>query len=241
MVDSSRAIPVELAQSHFFDFFDAGFVTLRILRKQLSPDVLHAVPILFQLQQRGDHLRLKIGSVVMCVKTFREALGTFFTVEELRHTLHHFQPHVSRVGGSFRQRFRKRHGEFVHGERGAICQLQIQQPVVLNCRGRLRQIYEEFLIWLLVEHAIAHGERNVPPVVLITDFRGDEFNLAQYLISGMLAYQCCRIIRVLFLVIAPEYDASTLAWLAETSGEQSCYLAILTHAVPSFSSPQRIE
>ena len=82
MVDSSRAIPVELAQSHFFDFFDAGFVTLRILRKQLSPDVLHAVPILFQLQQRGDHLRLEIGGVVMCVKTFREALGTFFAVED---------------------------------------------------------------------------------------------------------------------------------------------------------------
>ena len=177
----------------------------------------------------------------MCVKTFREALGAFFAVEELRHTLHHFQPHVSRVGRSFRQCFRERHDEFVHGERGAVCQLQIQQPVVLNRRGRLRQIYEEFLIRLLVEHAVAHREWNVPPIVLITDFRGDEFNLAQYLISGMLAYQCCRIIHVLLLIVAPKYYAPAFARLAETFSEQSCYLAILTHAVPSFSSLQRIE
>ena len=199
------------------------------------------MPIVFQLQQRGDHLRLKIGDVVVHVKTFCEALGAFFAVEELRYTLHHFQPLVSGVGGSFRQCFRKRHGEFVHGERGAVCQFQIQQPVVLNRQVRLRQIYEEFLIRLLVEHAIAHGERNVPPVVLITDFRGDEFNLTQYLISGALPHQRFHNIRVLFLVITPEHDAPTLAWLAETSGEQSCYLAILTHAVPSFSSLQRIE
>ena len=178
MVDSSRAIPVELAQSHFFDFFDAEIVILRILREKFRPDVLHAVPIIFQLQQRGDHLRLEIGGVVVRVETFREALGAFFAVEELRHTLHYFQPLVSSVGGGFRQCFRKRHGEFVHGERGAVCQLQIQQPVVLNRRSRLRQIHEEFLIRLLVEHAIAHREWNVPPVVPIADFRGDEFDLA---------------------------------------------------------------
>ena len=177
----------------------------------------------------------------MRVKTFCEALGAFFTVEELRYMRHHFQPLLSGVGGSFRQCFRKCHGKFVHGERGPICPLQIQQPVVLICRGRLRQIYEEFLIWLLVEHAVAHRERNVPPVVLIPNFRGNQFDLAQHFISGMLPHQCCHDIRVLFLVITPKYDAPTLAWLAETSGEQSCYLAILTHAVPSFSSFQRIE
>ena len=199
------------------------------------------MPIIFQLQQRGDHLRLEIGSIVMCVKTFREALGAFFTVEELRHTLHHFQPHVSRVGGSFRQCFRERHGEFVHGERGAVCQFQVQQPVVLNRRGRLRQIYEEFLIRLLVEHAVAHRKRNVPPVVLIPNFRGNQFDLAQRFISDMLPHQCCHDIRVLFLVITPKYDAPTLAWLAETSGKQPGYLTILTHTVPSFSSLQRIE
>ena len=241
MVDSSRAIPVELAQSHFFNFFNAGFVTLRILCKQLSPDVLHAVPILFQLQQRGDHLRLEIGVVVVRIKTFCEALGTFFTVEELWYAPHYFQPLFSGVGGGFRQRFRKRHGKFVHGERGVICPLQIQQPVVLICRGRLRQIYEEFLIWLLVEHAVAHRERNVPSVVLIADFRSDEFNLTQYLIGGALAYQCRHIIHVLLLIVAPKYDAPAFARLAETFSEQSCYLAILTHAVPSFSSLQRIE
>ena len=199
------------------------------------------MPILFQLQQRGDHLRLEIGGVVVRVKTFRETLGAFFAVEELRYTLHHFQPLVSSVGGSFRQRFRKRHGKFVHGERGAICQIQIQQPVVLNCRGQLRQIYEEFLIWLLVEHAVAHRERNVPPVILIPDFRSDEFNLTQYLIGGALAYQCCHIIRVLLLIVAPKYDAPAFTWLAETFGEQLGYLTILTHTVPSFSSLQRIE
>ena len=199
------------------------------------------MPIIFQLQQRGNHLRLEIGGVVVRVKTFRETLGAFFAVEELWYAPHYFQPLVSGVGGGFRQCFCKRHGEFVHGERGAVCQFQIQQPVVLNRRGRLRQIYKEFLIRLLVEHAIAHGERNVPPVVLITDFRGDEFNLAQYLISGMLAYQCCYIIRVLLLIVAPEYDAPAFTWLTETFGEQLGYLAILTHTVPSFSSLQRIE
>ena len=171
------------------------------------------MPIIFQLQQRGDHLRLEIGGVVVRVKTFREALGAFFAVKELRHTLHHFQPLVSGIGGRFRQCFRKRHGEFVHGERGAVCQFQVQQPVVLNLRGRLRQIYEEFLIWLLVEHAVAHGERNVPSVFLIIDFRGDEFNLTQHLIGGVPAYQCCYIIRVLFLIVAPEYDAPAFTWL----------------------------
>ena len=199
------------------------------------------MPILFQLQQRGDHLRLEIGGVVVRVKTFRETLGAFFAVEELWYAPHYFQPLVSSVGGGFRQRFRKCHGEFVHGERGTVRQFQIQQPVVLNRRGRLRKIHEEFLIRLLVEHAIAHRERNVPPVVLIPNFRSDEFNLTQYLISGAFPHQRFHNIRVLFLVITPEHDAPTLAWLAETSGEQSCYLAILTHAVPSFSSLQRIE
>ena len=199
------------------------------------------MPIVFQLQQRGDHLRLEIGGIVVRIKTFREALGAFFAVKELRRTLHHFQPLVSGVGGGFRQRFRKCHGEFVHGERGTVRQFQIQQPVVLNRRSRLRQIYEEFLIWLLVEHAVAHRERNVPSVVLIADFRSDEFNLTQYLIGGALAYQCCYIIHVLLLIVAPKYDAPAFARLAETFSEQSCYLAILTHAVPSFSSLQRIE
>ena len=94
------------------------------------------------------------------------------------------------------------------------------------------------MIWLLVEHAVAHRERNVPPVILIPDFRSDEFNLTQYLIGGALAYQCCHI---LLLIVAPKYDAPAFARLAETFSEQSCYLAILTHAVLSFSSLQRIE
>ena len=199
------------------------------------------MPIVFQVQQRGDHLRLEIGGIVVRIKTFREALGAFFAVKELRRTLHHFQPLVSGVGGGFRQRFRKCHGEFVHGERGTVRQFQIQQPVVLSRRSRLRQIHKEFLIRLLVEHAVAHGERNVPSVVLITDFRGNEFNLTQHLIGGMLAYQCCYIIRVLLLIVAPEYDAPAFTWLAETFGEQLGYLTILTHTVPSFSSLQRIE
>ena len=97
------------------------------------------------------------------------------------------------------------------------------------------------MIRLLVEHAVAHCERNVPSVVLITDFRGNQFDLAQRFISGMLPHQCCYIIRVLLLIVAPEYDAPTFIWLAETFGKQPGYLTILTHTVPSFSSLQRIE
>ena len=169
------------------------------------------MPIVFQLQQRGDHLRLEIGGIVVRIETFCKALGAFFAVEELWYAPHYFQPLVSSVGGSFRQCFRKRHGEFVHGERGAVCQFQIQQPVVLNCRGRLRQIYKEFLIRLLVEHAVAHRERNVPPVILIPNFRGNQFDLAQRFIGGVLPHQCCHDIRVLFLIVAPEYDAPMFA------------------------------
>lgn len=56
-----------------------------------------------QLQQPGNRLRSKINSVVVRIETSREALGAFFAVEELRHTLHHFQPLVpgaTEVSGS---------------------------------------------------------------------------------------------------------------------------------------------
>lgn len=67
-------------------FFDAGFATLRRLREQL--------------QQPGNHLRLKISSAL---RRLARRLERSFAVEELRHTLHHFQPLVpgaTEVSGS---------------------------------------------------------------------------------------------------------------------------------------------
>ena len=92
-----------------------------------------------------------------------------------------------------------------------------------------------------MEHAVAHSERDVSSVALVTDFRGNQLDLAQHLIGGMLAYQCCYNIRILFLVVKPKHDAPMLVWLAEAFSKQPCYLAILTHAIPSFSLLRRIE
>ena len=102
MVDTPCAAPMKLSQPHAFNRTDSGIVIIRILGEQFRPNILHTVPVVFQMQQCCDHFRLEVGGIIMRVKSLRETFGTFLTIEEPRQTLHYFQPCILHVWSGVR-------------------------------------------------------------------------------------------------------------------------------------------
>ena len=59
----------------------------------------------------------------------------------------------------------------------AVRQFQVQQPIILSGWSVIRHVYKEFLIRLFTEHAVAHTERNMLPIILIADIRQNQFDV----------------------------------------------------------------